>query len=203
MNRKLCPLVSVIFALIAGCDNQSTRTGEKQANAPLVERPILKQFATLTAEDFVRHPIWIQSHREDFDKPWRAEIDEETFRPWTGLPPCEPKLEMFLVAAELTLAGGTKLLGFVTPLPRGEQQDLSVMQPYLFAPSGRMYGFWRGALEFTQEQRSDFYVALGKSESEVFPVQHRARPGLTRGQAFGSVPGFCSMKAGGGIIVQR
>jgi hypothetical protein len=47
-------------------------------------KPELRQFGSLTAEDFERIPVWLACHVADYDEPWYDETDEETFRPWSG-----------------------------------------------------------------------------------------------------------------------
>ena len=158
------------------------------------ERPELVQFGDLTPGHFHRHPVWIQCHVVDYDEPWHADTDEETFRPWLEALPADPGAGMLLVRADLTLADGTWLDGFVTPVTSSESADadgaLGYMQPQLFLPSGRRVMFWYGALSAPAESRQEFYNELGRSPSGVFPIHFQARPGLTSGTASGTVQGF-------------
>src|SRR5580765_579876 len=62
--------------------------------------PELRQFGTLEAEDFDRHPVWIGC---DYGKPWYGQSDEETFRPWIGKLPVDPAEGIFLVRAVIQL----------------------------------------------------------------------------------------------------
>src|SRR5947209_8211431 len=102
----------------------------------------LKQFGDLTADDFVRHPVWIACHGVDSGEPWYDETDEETFRPWTERPPAGPEQGMLLVRAALTLQDGRMFAGFLTPQHEGKPLDLGVVQPQLFLPSGKRCDSW-------------------------------------------------------------
>src|SRR4029453_10996720 len=113
-------LISIAWtiALFTGCGSSPPRT--------VKSTPELRQFGTLTPNDFIRSPVWVQCHIIDHDEPWHNQTDEETFRPWAGAVPVDPQEAMFLVRATFELADGTKLSGFVTP---AQVQELGMMQP--------------------------------------------------------------------------
>ena len=157
------------------------------------ERPELVQFGDLTPEHFERHPVWIQCHVVDYEAPWHDDTDEETFRPYLEALPADPAAGMLLVRADLILADGTRLEGFVTPVvasasPR--DASLGYLQPQLFLPSERRVMFWYGALVPPAETRQQLYAELGRPADRVFPIHFEARAGLTTGLAAGTVAGF-------------
>jgi hypothetical protein len=169
----------------------------------MAERPQLVQFADLTPAHFAAHPCWIQCHVVDYDQPWHDDTDEETFRPWTGPLPVDPSEGMLLVAADLTLADGTALTGFVTPAFPKDAQDsglLGFQQPQIFLPSGRRESFWDGGFSRPAEARKRFYAEWGRAPDQVFPVRFAARAGLTTGLASGEVPGFCAFDGPGTTV---
>ena len=137
-------------------------------------RPELVQFADLTPSHFARHPVWIQCHVADHEEPWYDDTDEETFRPCTDALPVHPRLGMLLVHAELVLADGTRLEGFVTPAVEkalaGPDAGLGLMQPQLFAPTGQRISFWDGMFARPSAQREAVYTVLGRRPAAVFPL---------------------------------
>lgn len=163
---------------------------------PHSARPELVQFGDLTPTHFRRHRVWINCHTADHDEPWYTDTDEETFRPFTQALPAGPDTGMLLVDAEITLADGTTLDGFVTPafaedLARSDS-GLGTMQPQLFLPSGRRQSFWFGVAGPSAQERAAFYAGLARAVSAVFPIRFRARPGLTEGACSGVIDGFYS-----------
>ncbi|TCO82535.1 hypothetical protein EV701_14624 [Chthoniobacter flavus] len=158
-------------------------------------RPILKQFGDLKPEDFRQHPIWVSVHTLDYGAEWYEETDEETFRPWLEKPPVGAD-EMFLVSARLTFADGTEFDGFVTPARSYEGlRSMGSLQPQIFAPSGRRFGFWQGMFRRSESER-DFYQTFTKSPQQVFPIRFQPLPGLTSSVASGEIPGFMSRPRG-------
>ncbi len=160
-----------------------------------MQRPQLVQFGDLAPAHFATHPVWIQCHVVDYDAPWYDETDEETFRPWAGSLPAGPDEGMLLVAADLTLADGTTLEGFVTPAFPDAANDpalLGTIQPQIFLPSGRRESFWDGMFARSAQDRARLYADLGRTSDRVFPIRFTARPGLTTGLAAGEFAGFYS-----------
>jgi hypothetical protein len=157
------------------------------------QRPQLVQFGDLTPAHFAAHPAWIQCHVVDYDEPWHDETDEETFRPWTGPLPAGPEEGILLVAADLTLADGTSLKGFLTPAFPDAGDDpvlLGTIQPQIFLPSGRRESFWDGMFARSAADRARLYAELGRTAERVFPIRFRAKAGLTTGLASGEIAGF-------------
>jgi hypothetical protein len=156
-------------------------------------KPELKQFGTLTQADFNRFPIWVGVHTCDYGEPWYDETDEETFRPWLGELPINPKIGMFLVRSQIVLADGTRFVGFITPIiGTGEVADseLRNVQPHLFDSQGNLISFWGGLFGVSEDGKKSTYDALDRASKQVFPFRFTADPGLTVGSQSGEVRGF-------------
>ena len=151
------------------------------------EWPELKSFSDLRASDFERSPVWINVHTADHDEPWYEDSDEETFRPHTGELPVDPRDGMYLVAATATLADGTALPGFLTPVAGAAEPGQ--MQPHVLAPN-RSFGFWGGLFGIPESVQQQFYEVLGKDQSQVFPVRFDVQPGISSGADQIEVPGW-------------
>jgi hypothetical protein len=167
------------------------------------QAPELVQFGALTAEHFARWPVWIGVHTADYGEPWYDNTDEETFRPFDGELPADPGRGMLLVRAEMTLADGSTLPGFVSPPPARPRgiRDMGTMQPHLFGPGGDLHGFWTGITRSTPATRSRFYASLGREPSGVFPIRFRAETAHVRGGIEGQIDGFLSIATLGSVPV--
>jgi hypothetical protein len=156
-------------------------------------KPELKQFGVLAQTDFERFPVWANVHSFDYDESWYDETDEETFRPWSGELPVDPGLGMFLVRSQISLADGTKFVGFITPaIGSGEVTDneLGSVQPYLFSKNGTLITFWGGMFGFTDKTKETAYNLLERTASQIFPIRFSAESGLTTGKQMGEIRGF-------------
>jgi hypothetical protein len=156
-------------------------------------QPELKQFGTLTQADFERFPVWANVHSHDYNESWYDESDEETFRPWSGELPVDPDLGMFLVRAQIRLVDGTQVIGFLTPAVgsgKVSENELGVVQPYLFSESGPLVTFWGGMFGFTDEAKKSAYDLLGRNANQIFPIKFRAEDGLAKGKQAGEIRGF-------------
>jgi hypothetical protein len=149
--------------------------------------PELKQFGSLTSEDFERYPVWIGCHTVDYDEPWYDDTDEETFRPWVGDLPADASQGMFLVRATIELQDGSRHSGFVTP--DSSAGGLGMQQPHIFV-GDRAFGFWGGIVGVPAEERQALYFALGRTPDAVFPLRFTVDPVLTTGEASGEAHGF-------------
>jgi hypothetical protein len=159
-------------------------------------KPLLKQFGALTPNDFAEHPVWAQCHVIDYDEPWYDSTDEETFRPWDGPLPVDPQNGTFLVRSTFKFADGTRQGGFLTPQHLGEPLNLGLVQPHLFAPSGKLCSFWWGMTKPTPGDGKAFYAALGKQAKNVFPLDFEAEAALASGQTSGVIRGFYFLQQG-------
>ena len=150
------------------------------------DRPNLKQFGQLVPVDLLTHPVWVSCHSVDHDEPWYDDTDEETFRPWLNEIPVAAD-EMYLVACEFAMADGSRHQGFATPAL--EPDDLGLIQPQIFSPSGKRHAFWLGMFR-RQEEITGFYTEFAKRPSSVFPVRFGALPRLTTAFCSGVIQGF-------------
>ena len=169
--------------------------------------PKLVQFGALTREHFTQCPVWIGVHTADYDEPWHDDADEETFRPFDGELPADPKACMLLVHADISLADGSVFPGFVTPPGApGTSKDIATMQPHMFGPDGKAQGFWTGIIRSTASERARFYALLGREPSTVFPIRFRVSHALVRGGLNGLIEGFLSYanaKLGAALVLDR
>jgi hypothetical protein len=134
----------------------------------VTETPELTSFGDLGRDDVVRHPVWVSCHVADHDEPWHDDTDDETFRPFLGVLPVDPRSGMFLVAANATLAAGTSLSVFITPsIVEG---DVGALQPQGFV-GDRTFGLWGGMLGVAESYRNALYDVLGTTESDVSPLR--------------------------------
>ena len=161
--------------------------------------PELKQFADLTGEDFVKHPVWINCHVEDYEQPWHEKADEETFRPWSGVLPVSASNGMLLVRAVAQLRDGSHYSGFLSP--SFEEGDLGMMQSHVFI-DGKQYGFWGSQPGISVGWRQKFYEASGKEPEEIFPIRFTTEAEFARGVTTCVVEGFYWLK-GRNIVVEQ
>jgi hypothetical protein len=151
----------------------------------------------LKADDFTRHPVWVQCHVLDYDEPWYGDTNEETFRPWVESLPASPSDGMLLVRSAFIFADGTELTGFITPAFRKgkvRESDFGTVQPHIFLSSGKTVSLWSGIQALPDEVKGAFYEMIGKGPADVFPIQFRADAGLTSGRQEGTIRGFYSIK---------
>lgn len=170
---------------------------EKEQLNNLKRKPHFKQFSELILADFDDHPVWVNCHLVDYDEPWYDEINEETFRPWIGDIPIDPNKATFLVKATFTIADGTVLNGFITPVSNVNKdvtEILGSIQPYIFALSGKRIHFWFGSIPCSDEGIKNIYYLLEKNSKDIFPIEFVAESGLVKGVTSGTIPGFCYME---------
>jgi hypothetical protein len=167
--------------------------------------PVLVPYVELVAERFRRHPVWVCCEGIDEREPWYHETGEDTYRPWTGPRPVDPARASFLVAARFTLADGSVLGGFLTPVHEAAAVllgGLGAMQPSVFMPTERVVGFWGGAFTRPGKDAARFYAELGKEPGAVFPMRFEGTPGLATGLQSGRIEGFCWTRADGEVVVE-
>src|SRR5438876_535495 len=190
-------------------------------------KPEMKQESELTLADFLRHPIWIGVHNYDVDEPWYEESDEETVRPWTGQLPFAETRGTALVAARFLLADGSVYPGYccavandwdkpqvpVSGAPQAKALSWSAMHggvalsilllqsPTIFV-GGRSFDFQLRVPELRRGYIREFYSALGKSPTDVFPIQFKAESGLASGIVSGTVDGFFNFPLHDGNVYQ-
>jgi hypothetical protein len=95
--------------------------------------------------------------------------------------PDRPNLKQF---GQL-MADGSRHRGFATPSL--EPDDMGLIQPQIFAPSGKRYAFWLGAFP-RQEQTNGFYTDFAKGTSLSFSRCLQLSSGTNEGILFRSHP---------------
>ena len=184
--------------------------------------PLMKDQALLTESDFDHYPVWVRAQDYDRDEPWFSETTEQTYRPWNGPLPLEPAVQFpfVLLAASFRLSCGDTYPGYFqpateewdTPLPPRKMRDgtfakslqwssrrggtplsiLAIHSPVVFI-QGKAYDFHlRRDLERRKKSVLEFYEAIGKCPTEVFPVEFSADSVFFKGIVSGRLNGFYS-----------
>ena len=156
-------------------------------------KPKLKQFGDLVQSDFDEHPVWVGVHNVDYGKEWYEETNEETFRPWDGEFPVDPKRGMFLVRARFVLKDKSEFAGFITPAPGSgsvKNADHGTVQPHIFIPPDKLLSFWGGLFGFSDDAKQMVYEFLGRMPKQIFPIRFSADKGYTVGRQSGKIEGF-------------
>jgi hypothetical protein len=184
--------------------------------------PELKQSYDLTKEDFERFPVWIGVHNNDIDEPWYDKSDEQTYRPWTGPLRFEKRSQFpaLNVAAKFELADTSPFPGYFKPASRkwddpipgrkladGSHTEpkrwsdrrggsplsvLSLLSPVIFIAERAFDFHLRRRPEDRKRSVQEFYAAIGKLPSEVFPVRFSADQEYIDGILEGRLDGFYS-----------
>jgi len=151
----------------------------------------VKRFGDFAAADFEIYPIWVPCPPEDGDETPAGPSDDDTYRPYLDAFPVAHDLPVFLARTTLTLADGTAFAGFATRPADGVTFDLSSARPQLFTGAGQRFGFWFGNSSPTTSQKSDFYVAMGKSAEAIFPIMNAVSTDISLVDLTIQIPGFC------------
>ena len=147
--------------------------------------PIRRQVYDLTPSDLEPHAVWEFA----LDEEGVEGQDEATVRPQEASGPIDPAEGMFIVRASMTLADGTRHVGYLTPSAAGGA-DLSACQPAVVVADGQV-SFWRGMMALRPEDLSGSYALLKKgSRADVFPIRFESDVPLVDGPVAGVVPGF-------------
>jgi hypothetical protein len=205
---KYCSLivfVIILFIVVFNLANKSKKKRkipvkkieeyeEYRESIPADAKALIKLFGELTESDFEQYPVWVSCHLIDYNQPWYDETHEEHFRPWFGEIPVNPRHMTFLVKSTLTLADGTIVKGFITPIeeiPKDVTKALGKIQPQILHSSGKLISFWYGLLRPSEDTISKQYELLGKTSDQVFPIRFEPERELTKGIVTGVIPGFC------------
>jgi hypothetical protein len=178
------------------------------------QRPEMRQRDDLSPADFERHPVWIGVHNYDSDEPRYEQSDEQSFRPWTGPLPFSETRGFVLVATSFKLADGSTYSGYCRavredwdaaqpPAPsrsawHGETQlsVLALLNPTIFLDR-RPCDFHLGIPGRRKNRISQFYAAIRKKPTDVFPLHFAAHKGLATGIDSGGLEGFFYFPIGG------
>jgi hypothetical protein len=150
---------------------------------------VRKQVYELVPADLAEHPIWeFALDEEDVE-----DQDEATVRPWEGGEPLDPAEGMFVVRASMTLADGTRLLGFLTPSVRADD-SIATIQPSIVTDHGQV-DFWFGAFAPPAARIDGAYAILGRDAAAVFPLHYESDVALEGGPVSGVLPGFLHFRS--------
>jgi hypothetical protein len=179
----------------------------------------MKQEVDLTADDLLRHPVWIGVHNFDIDQPWCEQADETTVRPWTGDLPFNEDRGMAIISAEFRLADGSAYSGYChvisknwdtpeIPIGRiegrkgaalswsemhgGETLSKILLQTPVIFVGDRSFDFQLRTEVLRKDQVREFFTSIGKRPNDVFPIEFSGRPGLASAISSGEIDGFYS-----------
>lgn len=186
-----------------------------------MNRPRLKDQFQLVRSDFDRFPVWVRAQDYDQNQPWYGACTEQTYRPWDGPVPIEPRtpFPFVLVRASLKLSDGGIYPGYIQPTTenwdkpiqrrmrdgtytqpkhwsqrRGDSplSILALQCPIIFIGEGA-YDFHLGRdPERRRKHILNFYAAIRRVPKDVFPVESSADPALCSGIVSGRFDGFYS-----------
>lgn len=153
---------------------------------------VLKSLGELRESDFVNYPVWVLCHILDYDEPWYDKTDEETYRPWTGKVPVKPRFD-FIGKTTFHFKDGTVYTGFThicnnfdySPVP------FSLVMAILLN-NDQQESFWSGGIERSEQKIREFYLRIGKTAEEIFPIQYSVNKELVKEPVVGEITGFMS-----------
>lgn len=145
---------------------------------------IRKQVYDLTLADFDRFRVWEFA----LDEEGEEGQDEATVRPYKFTPPLSPSAGMFVILSDFTLADGTHMQGYLTPLAQGTN-DVSMSQPIIITEQGQV-AFWYGILKPSAETILGNYRLLTKTAAQVFPARFKSMVEMQGGIIEGTLDGF-------------
>jgi hypothetical protein len=146
---------------------------------------IRRQVYELTVDDLEQHPVWEFA----LDEEGEEGQDEATVRPYEVHDLLDPSDGMFIVRARITLADGTRMMGYLTPPVQGDS-TLGTLQPAVVVGESQV-SFWCGVLEPKPTEIAESYALLGKSSADqVFPLRFESDVDLVGGAISGELPGF-------------
>lgn len=148
-----------------------------------------KQVSDLTPADLREFPVWEFA----LDEEGVEGQNEETVRPMPAAYALDPGAGMVVVRASFRLADGTKMEGYLTPPPDAEP-GLGSIQPVIVTGLGQV-GFWMGVIRPQPSDLAKLYLRLGKSASQVFPLQFESNVELKSGRVSGTIPGFLVIRS--------
>jgi hypothetical protein len=143
-----------------------------------------KQVYALTLDDLGAFPVW--EFRSD-DKE-EVDSDESTVQPYTASGSLDATDRMFVVRAAFILADGSRRRGYFTPPGRGDA-GIGTLQPIIVTARGQVR-FWCGTAAPDPKRLAHSYELLGKTATQVFPIQFESEVELVGGPIRDSVPGF-------------
>ena len=147
-----------------------------------------RQVYELTPSDLKTFPVWeFASNEEDVDGQ-----DEATVRPYLKTP-VDPRDGLQVVRATFKLADGTRFLGFVSPPPPGTPWGIGNQQPAIVSDKGQV-PLYSGIFAPSAARLNGFFEILGKSVSEIFPLEYATDVEIVGGPVGSVVVGFAYLK---------
>jgi hypothetical protein len=143
-----------------------------------------KQVYELTVEDLNISPVWEFA----LDEEGEPGQDEATVRSYRIEGLLNSSDGMFVVRAKFKLADGTEQTGYLTP--GHEASDLGSVQPQIVTANGQV-GFWMGSIK---QDVLPLYTILGKTASQVFPIEFISDVPLDTGPLTGRIPAFLHLE---------
>lgn len=177
---------SVVAVPLAG-SGQTVAPGTRPKDGQMTS--IRKQVSDLTPADLKECPVWEFA----LDEEGVEGQDEATVRPMPAAYALDPGAGTLVVRATFRLADGTKMEGYLTPPPDAEP-GLGSIQPVIVSGLGQV-GFWMGVIRPQPSDLAKLYLRLGKSASQVFPLQFESNVELKSGRVSGTIPGFLVIKS--------
>lgn len=198
---------------LRGHDSLLTSKTRLVASGDVETARIAGQTYSLTFDDLKRQPVWVRKPLHDDKKPLNAQC---VFVPWLGQLPIEPQSLDGRVMATFVMHDGTELIGYVTPILEswadiapppvvvGSREIqvkpakaryvncasaiIEAQQPTIFV-NEQKFQFWCG-MKDCHDVSLQFYEALGKAHTDIFPIHFAAKEGLASGITSGEVLGF-------------
>lgn len=166
----------------------------------MMAKPLLKQFNDLTEDDLRRHPIWLCVHGVDDGKPWYADTDEVTHRPWDRAFPydrTDPRRSMVVVRTEFVFADGTAATGLLTPPMRDGRHVTapSDLQPQVFVAGGSV-AFYEPLRRLAERSLGRLRQAFHRDAASIFPVRYAVSSDLVRPVIAGELAGVYYLENG-------
>ena len=145
---------------------------------------VRKQVYLLTEDDLRDHEVWEFA----LDEEGVEGQDEATVRPFSPQGELDASSGMFVLRASFRLADGSRMSGYLTP-PAGSDSGLGTIQPVIVSASGQVT-FWQGIRRPQRTELDDWYRRLGRTASQLFPLEFNSEVPLVRGPVRGTIPGF-------------
>ena len=159
---------------------------------------IRRQVYLLSEQDLTEHPLW------EFcsDEEGAEDQDEATLRPAEERELQEHAPGVYVMAADIMFADGSKQAGYVYS---GDPLDFGCTQPHVVMGKTQI-GFWLGSLQFSarvEETLPQAYRLLGKSAESLFPLTIRSKVKVNGVFTTSIVEGFMARNDAGTIKLFR
>ena len=147
----------------------------------------------LMPADLEQFPVWEWASDEEGEE----DQDETTVRP-VRLDRLVRTDKSYIVKADFTLADGTVFVGVFTSA-KHMPETVGWLHPVIFTEQGQVL-FYYGVRKPTPQVILQNYQRLGKSASEVFPIEFHALVGVENGVSQGMIEGFLYLTEPGRLV---